>query len=134
MKKVVSEQSTESSSSDAADEKAVTIVKSSLEPTRGILRDKSPQRLQGGGSFGTTTETIIFSFNNITIFPEQKSDGEEEKKSVRFNLEDGAGVQIRLFEVKAGKNIDFPNIINCLLRRKIVKKRRVLSTNYKKKK
>lgn len=52
LKKVVSQQSTESSSSEGADEKAVTIVKSSLEPTRGILRDKSPQRLQGGGSFG----------------------------------------------------------------------------------
>jgi hypothetical protein len=35
----------------------------------------------------------------ISYFSEQKSDGEEEKKSVRFNLEDGAGVQIRLFEV-----------------------------------
>lgn len=52
LKKVVSQHSSESSSSEGANEKAITIVKSSLEPTRGILRDKSPQRLQGGGSFG----------------------------------------------------------------------------------
>lgn len=80
MKKVVSEQSTESSSSDAADEKAVTIVKSSLEPTRGILRDKSPQRLQGGGSFGTTTETIIFSFFQQSLFFQSKNLMERKRK------------------------------------------------------
>jgi hypothetical protein len=100
LKKVVSQHSTESSSSEGADEKAVTIVKSSLEPTRGILRDKSPQRLQGGGSFGKNKIKFIIYSSTIISFPsEQKSDGEEEKKSVRFNLEDGAGVQIRLFEV-----------------------------------
>ncbi|XP_065339556.1 centrosomal protein of 164 kDa isoform X2 [Cloeon dipterum] len=81
LKKVVSQQvmSTDTSSSDGTEDKAITIVKSSLEPTRGILRDKSPQRITDGAL-------------------DQKSDGEDEKKSVRFNLVEGAGVQIRVFE------------------------------------
>jgi len=52
LKKVVPQISTDTSSSEGVEDKSVTVVKSTLEPTRGILRDKSPQRLQGGGSFG----------------------------------------------------------------------------------
>ncbi|XP_059482656.1 centrosomal protein of 164 kDa [Neocloeon triangulifer] len=81
LKKVAPQPSTDTSSSEGVEDKAVTVIKgSTLEPTRGILRDKSPQRILQDG------------------ISDKISDGEDEKKSVRFNLVEGAGVQIRVFE------------------------------------
>ncbi|KAF4514191.1 UNVERIFIED_CONTAM: hypothetical protein B566_EDAN019377, partial [Ephemera danica] len=77
--------SSDSSTSDGLEEHnpaPVWTKPSILAPPRGILRDKSPQR-----------EAVDDERQQL-----QRQDLEEERKSVRFNLEEGDGLQIRFLE------------------------------------
>jgi hypothetical protein len=124
LKKVVSQHSSESSSSEGANEKAITIVKSSLEPTRGILRDKSPQRLQGGGSFGKIT-SLYFNSNNNPIFLRAKIRRRGREKECSIQFRGWRWCPNKTFRGKYLVHKIFHIIKKYCFRRKIAKKKRV---------